>query len=354
LRFTAQDIEQMGAVTMSRTYPTKNLKNCLSLRQQGLSLIELMISMLLGSVLALGVVNLYAETKSNYFQDEQTYRMQEGARFAMRLLTREISMSGFPLGVVDVDIITVNAVLGDDCGPAGENWALDPAVSLEHSDKIAADISDDYSCIADSSMIEVESGGSDLLVVKRSADSKTYDDGTLSAGASLAASSSYFRISNGGNSVEIVKGSAVAPADVLAGSGIDLWEYYVHIFMIRNYSIETDDGIPTLIVGSLDDDGIGAPEAYVEGLEKLNMEFGIDSDDDKIVDYFDADPSAAEIDNSIAIRVYILMRSIEPIANYVNDKSYQLGSENVPAKNDGFLRRVYSSTVKVRNRPGVG
>lgn len=323
--------------------------------ENGLSLIELMISLLLGSVLTLGVVNLYSETKTNYFQDEQTYRMQEGARYALRLLSRELSMSGYPLGIIDASVVTVNGV-ADDCGvTAAADWALDPTVSLEHSDNVTATINATYSCITDTSILEMGSGGSDLLVVKRSADRATYSDGTLTANASLSADARYFRVANGGNDASIVLGSDVlTPADTTAGSGVDLWEYYTKIFVIMNYAIEVGDGIPTLAVSNLDASGMGFPEAYVEGVEKMNLEFGIDSDDDGIVDYFDPTPVAANIDDAIAVRIYLLMRSIDPIGNYTNDKSYLLGSEAVAAKNDGFLRKVYSTTVKVRNRPGVG
>jgi len=321
--------------------------------QKGLSLIELMISLLLGSVLTLGVVNLYSETKTNYFQDEQTYRMQEGARYALRMLSRELSMSGYPLGIIDTSVVTVNSVAGD-CGVSGVDWALDPTVSLEHADKVTAAISATYSCITDTSILEMGSSGSDLLVVKRSADRETYNDGTLSANASLSDDKRYFRVASGGNDASIVLGSDIVPADILAGSGVDLWEYYSKIFVIMNYAIDADDGIPTLAVSNLGVAGMDFPDAYVEGVEKMNLEFGIDSDDDGVVDYFDPTPTAANIDDAIAVRIYLLMRSINPIGNYNNDKSYLLGSEAVAAKNDGFLRKVYSTTVKVRNRPGVG
>jgi len=319
--------------------------------QLGLSLIELMVSLLIGSVLTLGVANMYVQSKVNYFQDEQTYRMQEGARYAARLLSREISMSGYPLGVFDSSIIAVNSV-ANDCGAAGIDWILNPSNALEHTDNITAAISGDYSCISDSSIIETGSGGSDLLVVKRSADGPAYDDGELNPLATFLNTAHYFRVTNGGNYASIVKGSAVLPVDRIAGSGVDLWQYYARIFMIRNYAVDVGDGIPTLIVGSLEDDGIGPPEAYVEGIEKLNLEFGIDSDDDDIVDYFIGTPTAAEISDSITVRIHLLMRSIDAVTGYVNDKSYAMGSENVAAKNDGFLRRVYSTTVKIRNLTG--
>jgi hypothetical protein len=45
-----------------------------------------------------------------------------------------------------------------------------------------------------------------------------------------------------------------------------------------------------------------------------------------------------------------LLRSILEIAGYRDDKTYALGQKEVAARRDGFLRRVFSTTVHLRNR----
>jgi type IV pilus assembly protein PilW len=47
----------------------------------------------------------------------------------------------------------------------------------------------------------------------------------------------------------------------------------------------------------------------------------------------------------------LLVRSVEPVVGYVNDKTYDLGGEIVGPFNDAFYRRVYSTTVQIRNSP---
>ena len=45
----------------------------------------------------------------------------------------------------------------------------------------------------------------------------------------------------------------------------------------------------------------------------------------------------------------VLLRSVNEIQDYTNSKTYQLGQKAVAAKNDGFFRRVMSTTVQMRN-----
>ena len=81
-------------------------------RQQGLTLIELMVSMVLGIVLMAGVLQLFAANKSSYQLTQAVSEMQENARFAMSRLERDIRMAGF-LGCTgrDQGSIVINPVL---------------------------------------------------------------------------------------------------------------------------------------------------------------------------------------------------------------------------------------------------
>lgn len=62
--------------------------------QRGLSLIELMIALLIGSLLILGLVQVFSASRSAYQLSEGMARVQENARFAMDFLQRDIRMAG--------------------------------------------------------------------------------------------------------------------------------------------------------------------------------------------------------------------------------------------------------------------
>ncbi|MBA2556658.1 MAG: pilus assembly protein PilW, partial [Chloroflexi bacterium] len=60
----------------------------------GLSLIEIMIALAIGSLLILGLVQVFAASRTAYQLSEGMSRSQENARFAMEYLQRDIRMAG--------------------------------------------------------------------------------------------------------------------------------------------------------------------------------------------------------------------------------------------------------------------
>ena len=63
-------------------------------RVAGLSLIELMIALLIGTILVLGLVQVFAASRTAYQTSEGLSRVQENARFAVDFLQRDIRMAG--------------------------------------------------------------------------------------------------------------------------------------------------------------------------------------------------------------------------------------------------------------------
>ncbi|QIB49635.1 prepilin-type N-terminal cleavage/methylation domain-containing protein [Pseudomonas sp. OIL-1] len=67
----------------------------LSIRQQGLSLIELMVALLLSTLLILGITQLYIDNKRNYvFQQGQSDNI-ENARYTLMLFEEELYRTGY-------------------------------------------------------------------------------------------------------------------------------------------------------------------------------------------------------------------------------------------------------------------
>lgn len=70
---------------------TTKFRRC---RQQGLTLVELMIALALGLLLMLGVMNVYLGNRQVYRATESVNRIQDSARVAAELMTREIREAG--------------------------------------------------------------------------------------------------------------------------------------------------------------------------------------------------------------------------------------------------------------------
>ena len=55
------------------------------------------------------------------------------------------------------------------------------------------------------------------------------------------------------------------------------------------------------------------------------------------------------MENAVSARVYLLARSIDTDPHFSNATQYVLGDATIPAANDGYYRRVYSTTIALRN-----
>lgn len=89
-------------------------------RARGLSLIELMVAILLSSILVLGLVEVFAASRSAYQLSQGVARAQENSRFAMDFLLRDLRMVGHT-GCVNDQALTM-------AGGGGITSHFDPAV----------------------------------------------------------------------------------------------------------------------------------------------------------------------------------------------------------------------------------
>lgn len=315
----------------------------------GFSLLELMVSTLLGLVLTLGIVNIFLESTRNYVAEEDTARIQENGRFAMNHLKRELMLVGFYGGHADVAKMSAVAV-ADDCVSSG-NWVLDPDTPLEFINDFEASLvtqkGTEFDCLPAHSILP----GTDVLSLKRTAGEATVKGGVFRDGSSAANDRQwYLKIARYGDEKSWFYSdtSGFPSGTVGATSNVDFWEFYAQIYFIRRYSVVPGDGIPTLCLAMLTRDGMDS-ECLVEGVEDLQLEFGVDTSGDGVANIFLSQPNGLDIKRSVVARLSLLLRGIRSIAGYSNTQSYVLGEKFVAAKNDAYLRRVMTTTVQLRN-----
>ena len=321
--------------------------------ERGLSLVELMVSMVLGAILSTGLISTYLGAKQNAFYDEQLARMQESGRYAMRLLSRELAMVGFYGGILSVEGVAPVSV-GRDC--SDQNWALDaenpldfvndyPGKSVPVSQTATA-----LTCLP-SKAIQINT---DLLVIKRTAGEASLRHGVIADGLTASASAAevwYFRLASDG----AAEWEKLRPIDFFdparAAPSVSYWKAISRVFFIRRYS-ESDvqgNGIPTLCMETLAGDGMTS-RCLVEGVEDLQFEFGIDTDADGVPNQYKSVPTGAEMKYAVIAKIYILLRSVSMIPGYDDKRSYSLGQKTLPARRDSYLRRVISSSILLRNQ----
>ena len=315
-------------------------------KQRGLSLTELMIALVIGLLFTNGMIAVFMQSKRSFNQDEIVARMQEDARFAMDELVRDIGMASFLADLLDPSAVTldVSLAIGTDCGPGTANWMyemIDPATgnrstitTVDNATPAAATAS--FSCIAGAEIVP----GTDIVGVKRVVGAPS---------AALDANGVYLR-TNGTVGLLFREPPAVPPAVAVPVPFQD-WAYAPVIFYVRNFGQTPGDGIPTLCKKTLE---TGAPptmvtECVAAGIEDLQVEFGLDNDGDGAPNNYIANPTLAQLQQAISIRIYLLARGAESDIAYTNDKVYSLSNAPIVAPADNFYRRVYTTTVVLRD-----
>jgi type IV pilus assembly protein PilW len=79
---------------MNKTFLLKSSAHS-SRRQQGLTLIELLLSMLLGVFVITGAIQIFIGTKQTYRTQEAVSRLQENGRFALDIFQQSLRMTGY-------------------------------------------------------------------------------------------------------------------------------------------------------------------------------------------------------------------------------------------------------------------
>ena len=114
-------------------------------KQNGLTLIELMIAMLLGTLMILGATSMFTANKRVYKEVDYQGRLAENARFAMEIMIRDLRMTGFIGCAIQQDVVNdLDVRIGTVQNPAAllsfmafTNGAVQPN-SIEGSESGAA------------------------------------------------------------------------------------------------------------------------------------------------------------------------------------------------------------------------
>lgn len=315
-------------------------------KQRGLTLVELMIAMVLGLLVAGGIAQVFAQGRQSYRVDQQIARMQDEARFALNEISRDLRMASY----IGETLLPGNVnqaaglAIGADCGPGGQpNWALglSDGVTSEINTMTAVDnatgatANASYSCIEPGELRP----NTDVVAVKRVMGDET-------PLADLRPGATYIR-TNGTLSV-------MHTTPMAAGIPLPFFdrEYVPRIYYIRNFSDNPGDGIPALCRKALQ---AGAPpnmgtECIARGIEDLQLTFGLDTDGDGTPNRYLVDPTLTELQEVVTVRVFLLARTQQPDRRHTDARSYQVSNAPNYAPADNFHRRLYSITVGVYNR----
>ncbi len=311
--------------------------------QRGLSMIELLISLVIGLIVVGGMLQVFISSKGSQEMNAGQVELIENARFSLHTLRRDVQMAGGWGRLTRAQLIEGRrgssgelASISGDCGPG---WYVDIERRL-----FAADDSNPYagSCLGSSAEYRP---GTDVLVLR-------YAQATEIADANLQPGTTYLRSSpvhgalfDGGDPLPAVFDGANYPLQAV-------------VYYIADFSERAGDGIPSLRRKLL----VGGPqledELVAAGVEDFQVQFGIDLCQprcDEVVDlYVDASNPVIDwndpdmLDRVLAVRTFLLVRSGDRLGESTH--TFTLGSKSVTTADDGYRRMLLSSVIFLRNK----
>lgn len=365
-------------------------------RMAGVSLIELMIALAIGTLLVLGLVQVFAASRTAYQLSVGMSRAQENARFAMDYLQRDIRMAGHYGCVNDQAHLQTPGSLQPHFG-AAPSFPLDFAVSIQGYE--AAGTAPGNSLTLGATWAAAAGlpaqitalnplPGSDVIVLRYFSNEGAPVTNIVAAGGNesvTVAAGRWDVLTGDGVATPTLFGIAdCSHADVFGAAGAgtvavnatadpatDLIGRYTpqpsgQTMLYRAESIVYYIGTgtsnePTLFRARFDGTNY-VPEELVEGIENLQLLYG----QDRVLDLAVAPPSGyIDIQNTAnatwdanewrrvgLVQVGMLARSpAAAAAEQAQTPRRVLGvAFNPPATNDARYRASYEATVAMRNR----
>ncbi len=363
-----------------------------SIAQSGLSLVELLVSLAIGSMLIIGTVSVYSSSRNTYAVNDALGRLQEQARYVMSVVGPDVELGGYYGFTNAAD--SLRLVAGGNPGnvlataasmrqrplppllpPAtpvpglpgtaqvcGINFAVDVLTPVQGSnDAFSLGPAAGAACDPWGAGVVPQT---DTLTVRRAAtDTAAPQAGRLQIYASRLTSRSSQQI--------FLDGNAPGPIDA---------DHQIHNLVVRAYYVALDSvdqaGRPALRVKGLT--SVGGTPSFIDnevmpGVEDLQVQFGIDTgdyDNDGNVDaaadtngdgiaesdgratrYVDPDFPGLDRMQVVSVRLWIRVRAEQAEQGFIDDRTYRYANvEFTPAgAQRGFRRVLLSRTIALRN-----
>ena len=310
--------------------------------QSGITLVELMVALAIGSFLMIGAVQIYNQSRQSFMVNESIARVQETAQFAMDTIETDIRMASNWGRNSRGSSVEGRSVVGDS-NPSnlttlpiecGDDWANDLGTPLDGSNA-----GYDLPCAAKGGAV----ANSDVITVRRASVNPVAPD----AGRLQIQST---RIQG-----EIFEDGVIPGTFLPADSA-------THNLLVSSYYVsptsELIGGVPTLRRKRLGAGPAIIDEEVAPGVENIQLQLGIDVNQDDTVDIYvnpgDAiyDPSAAGYipgSRVLTARVWMIVRSINIEVGIQDNRDYEPGDVDLGVQNDSFRRLQISKTILLRN-----
>lgn len=338
--------------------------------QLGLTLVEFMVSITIGLLLVAAVATLIASQSSNRAEVDRAGRLIENGRYGIRALADDLQMAGYWGELSGVPTAAALAAMPDPC-------ALDLA-TLEAASQLHVQGFNAPASAAVPACLSNQRAGTDILVVRRAdPDSSALETGGAPDMGKLVTNQLYIQT---GLNPAATFASIVRFGDTAANAAnftllkkdkvtrATIRKMVTRIYYVTDCSVEVggscagaDGGnpIPTLKMRELTvTGGVAAwstPVTIAEGIENMQVDYGVDTNADGAPDGDDVNGdllTPATWGDVMSVKIHLLARSLERSPEFVDNKTYPLGTAGTitPAGADlAYKRHVFVQSVRLVN-----
>lgn len=312
-------------------------------RHSGVTLIELLVSLVIGALLLAGAVTVYMQSRNTYTVSETAARLQEVARYALDNVESDVRLAGF-WGLTNRSDFIENRASPSDTAQAvasisnncGTNWILDVDHFIDGRDATATSGAGyNLSCSGQS-----PASWADVLIVRRA----TSDTRALEAGR--------VQIQSNRMRAAVFKDGTL-PTGFSASPASETRDLIVNAYYISNagnapnglprYQLRRKHLVKTASGPSVED------EEVISGVDDLQVQFGVDLDGDGNVDQYvnpDSVPASSRISTA---RVWLRIVADDREVGFTDSTNYAYANATPGVPGDHRRRVLISKTIDIRN-----
>ncbi|MBC5781661.1 PilW family protein [Ramlibacter sp. USB13] len=332
-------------------------------RQGGFSIIELMVGVTLGLMLVAGLALLFANSSQSSAEHEKSLRQIENGRYAVDLLTEDLSVAGYFGEAVAEGLAATVSPCSASAAVAADLEAKRAATPATLPFGVQGLTPEEAAALG---CLDHHLAGTPAIVVRRLATAAV-------PVASMEAGHVYLQASNNPADLNATYLAATDAASLVLkdmdGTVNKVRRYVSRVYYVSSCSDCAVDTIPTLKRLELQGGGVvAAPLA--EGIERIGFDYGFDTDANGVPDSWiglnGAGASAAATaaaakgwENAVAVRVYLVARTTEPSPAFNDARTYEIGLDGDATPvvagpfNDAFKRRAYVTTARLNSIAGL-
>ena len=331
---------------------------------QGFSLVELMVALAIGLVSVGAVSAVLISSATIYRVSDNRARMQENARFAITEMQKDVRMAGF-MGCFNIDMFPSRFTnLAKNPG----NFENDYATWIGGYEASTSGWSPALNA-AIGSGAQTPLAGNDVLVVRVPGNKSVPLSDTMettSVPVPVLSNASFTEgglalVSDCSHANLFIVGNKAASDKLVHASNVNSSNKTTKVFSHLEGAVATPISTVSYFVAAASDgvtgnkslwrqDGLAAPEEIADGIEKMQLEYGIDTDalPDGVTNHF-VTADAIGTARVTALKVSLLVRS--PADNVVRKtQTFNFDGYVGQSGADKRLYTPFSTTIALRNR----